>query len=348
MKAKKLAALVLTGALCMSAFTGCGIDANETVATLGDQEIKAGIANFMSKYQKSMYDDMYVSYYGEDVWSMDFSGDGTTLGDNLKDSIMSTLHDLYTLQNHMSDYGVSLTEEEKTAISEATAAFMKDNSEEAIKEMGATQEIIEEMLTLYTIQTKMYDASVVDVDTEVSDEEGNMRGISMITIDLSGYYDDSYNLVEYTDEEIDAMLADATAMETALETKTLEEVAEEYEYSVKTDAYVKNDEGFDEAVLTAMDALAEGEVSDMIQTDDAIYFVRIDTDLDEEATAENIESIISERESALYDEVMTGWQEDDGWTVNEKVLAKIDMRNILTQTDPNATESESESVTENE
>ena len=173
MKARKLAALALAGVLCMSAFTGCGIDASEKVATLGDQEITLGIVNFMCKYQKAAYDDTYVAYYGKDVWDLDFYGTGTTLGDDLKNTIMSNLHDLYTLQNHMDDYDVTLTDEEVKEIKAAASAFMADNTAEALEEMGATQEYVEEMLTLYTIQWKMEEAIIADVDTEVSDEEAN-------------------------------------------------------------------------------------------------------------------------------------------------------------------------------
>ena len=54
MKFKKLAALVLAGVLCISALTGCGgMDVNETAATLGEQTVSLGIANFMCKYQKA-------------------------------------------------------------------------------------------------------------------------------------------------------------------------------------------------------------------------------------------------------------------------------------------------------
>ena len=47
----------------------------------------------------------------------------------------------------------------------------KPLNEEAIKEMGASEEIVKEVLTLYTIQAKMYDAIIVDTDRNVSDEE---------------------------------------------------------------------------------------------------------------------------------------------------------------------------------
>ena len=64
MKIKKLMALFLAGALTVSAFIGCGVDKEATVATLGEQEISLGLVNFMSRYQQAMISDSYVYYFG--------------------------------------------------------------------------------------------------------------------------------------------------------------------------------------------------------------------------------------------------------------------------------------------
>lgn len=348
MKLKKIAALVLAGVLCLTAFTGCGVNADDTAATLGEQKVSAGIVNFICKYQKASMDDMYIAYFGEDVWEQDLYGSGTTLEDDMKEYVMTSLHDLYTLKAHMDDYGVEITDEEEVAISEAAAAFIEANSDEVIEEFTATEDIVTEVLTLYTIQAKMYDAIIADTDREVSDEEANMRGYSVISIGIDGYYDDSSSYTSYTDEEIASIKATAANMAAALEMTNLEAVADTYGYEVTTSAYAKDDESLDEELLTALDALAEGETSGLIETDSALYFVRIDSDTDEEATEENREAIIAEREEALYDEVLTGWQEEDGWTVDDAVVEKIDFHNILTQTSESTEDSESVDTTEGE
>ena len=139
MKLKRLAALALAGVLCLTNFTGCGIDPSETAATLGDQSISLGLVNFMVMYQKSAYDDSYVLYYGEDVWDMDFYGTGNTLAEDLKDSVVTSLHDMYTLKNHMAEKGVELTAEEKTAIKEATKAFMEANDAKVLEAMDPSE-----------------------------------------------------------------------------------------------------------------------------------------------------------------------------------------------------------------
>ena len=113
---KKLAALVLAGALCMSTFAGCGINPDDTAATLGEQKISVGLVNFLAKYQKAAMDDLYVGYFGTGVWDSDMTGSGVTLQQSLISSVVANLHDLYTLKAHMADYKVALTDEEVAKI----------------------------------------------------------------------------------------------------------------------------------------------------------------------------------------------------------------------------------------
>jgi len=353
MKLKRLAALALTGVICLTTVFGCGANAQDTIATLGEQKVSFGVANFLLKYQKATVDDyyaMYASMYGVDsMWDMDGDGDGLTEEENFKTAAMDLLHDMYTLKAHLADYGVEVTAEDEAAIKEAANAFLVANTEEAIKEFGATEEIVTELLTLYTIQAKMYQAIIVDTDREVSDEEANMRGYSMIKIDLSGHYDAEDKWVEYTEDELADIKSKALAMDLDLNVKSMEDVAKEQGYTVTTDAYHKEDLSMDTELLKALNALKEGEVSDMVETETAIYFLRIDTDTDEKATEENRQSIIAERESALYEDVLKKWQENDGWDVKESLLEEIEFHNVFTiYADEESTEEGTENGTVSE
>lgn len=329
MSIKRIAALLLTGALCLSALTGCGANAEDTIATLGEEKVSFGVANFLVKYQKASVEDMYAMYGM--TWDTDIYGNGTTLEADFKDSAMQLLHDLYTLKGHMSEYGVEITDDDKGAIAEAASAFLVANSQEAVEELGATQEIVEEVLTLYTIQAKMYDEIIVDTDREVSDEEANMRGFSLVTIPIDGEYDESYNFVEYTDAEVAVLKETADQMAEQLLGKNLETVAEEFGYEVTASAYTKDDTTMDGTLLSALNALKEGDVSKVIETEGALYIARIDADTDKEATENNRQSIIAERENARYEEVLTAWQENDGWTVDASVVDSIDFHHVYTQ-----------------
>ena len=354
MKLKRLAALVLAGALCLSTFAGCGINPDDTAATLGEQKVSVGLVNFMAKYQKSTMDDLYVGYFGAGVWDSDMTGAGTTLQENLISSVVNSLHSLYTLKAHMADYKVTLTAEEEATIKDVAGKFLAANSEAAIKEMGATEEYVVEMLTLYTIQQKMYDAIIVDVDKEVKDEDKNMRGYSYVVINLEKHIVDG-KTVKYTEKEIKELKENINKVADALEKGTkLEDAVKEYKFEVEKGAYnVKaGDKSIDEEVMKVLKELKEGETSEMIEgDDDQIYFVRVDADVDKEATEEKYEEIIEEREGKLYSDKVKEWQKNDGWVTYPNVINQIDFHNIFTQ-DDGSTETESgsekESSTEKE
>ena len=334
MKLKRLAALVLAGAMCITSLVGCGVKPNETAATLGDTQVTAGLVNFVCMYQKATIDDTYAAYFGEDFWDQDLYGYGTTMEEDLKSSIMNMLHELYAVEAHMADYNVTLTDEEKAAITKAAQAFMAANSEEAIKEMGATEEYVTEMLTLYTIQAKVYDAVIVDTDRNVSDEDANMRGITLVQIDTTGKYDDKGNYVKYTDDQKKAVKTAAEKILTESSSVGLTAAAKTNGYTASETAYNKKDTTIDKTLLAALNELKEGETSKLIETTSYIYIAKIEKDLDTKATEQNREDIIAERESKLYSDKLKEWQKEDGWKVNESVVAKIDFHNLLTQKDP--------------
>lgn len=341
MKAKKVTALILACALCASAFTGCGINKNATAATMKDQTVTMGVANFLCRFEQASMEDLYKMYLGgasgstDNIWDKDLSGNGTTLEDSTKDQALEELHEMYTLQQHMSDYNVEITDDDKKAITEAAKKFMDANSKEALDEMGATQDIVEEILTLYTVKERMKTAIEADVDTNVSDEEANMRAYSMVSLDISEGSDDA-----------DANKETAAKMEEALKADgaTLESVAEDNGQKVTTGTYDADNDTLDEEVKKALDGLKEGETSGLIETDSKAYFVRIDKDTDEDATEKNRTSIINQRKDDLYQKVLSGWQKDDNWKVDKKAVKKIEFKNSFTQQDPNASTESTQST----
>lgn len=340
MKLKRLAALVLAGAMCLTSLVGCGVKPDETAATLGETKVTAGLVNFVCKYQKATIDDTYVAYFGEDFWQKDMYGYGTTMEEDLKASVLNAFHELYSVKAHMADYKVELTDEEKAAITKAAQAFMAANSEAAIKEFGATEEIVTEMLTLYTIQSKMYDAIIVDTDREVKDEDANMRGITLVEISIDGKYDDKGTYKKYTEDEIKGIKLVANKILTEASSVGLTKAAKDNKYEAADTAYNKKDTSMDKTLLAALNELKEGETSKVIETKSTLYIAKIDEEVDKKATEENRKAIIAERENKVYTEKLKEWQKDDGWKVDESVVEKIEFHNILTQKDPNAKDTE--------
>lgn len=346
MRGKKLAALLMGGIMAVSVLAGCGsVNKNAVVATLDGKEISLGVANFAAKLQQASYDDFYVAYLGEDPWSVDLYGDGTTMEAAMKDEVIESVRDMYTLQAHMEDYGVTLSDEEKSAITQAASDFIASNEKDAVEALGADQAIVEEYLTLATIQQKMYDAIIVDADTNVSDEEANTSSYSYVRKSKSTYTDADGNSVDHTEESLKELADTMAAFVEEAREGTMEDAAEkeEYNYYVYSGTFTADNDTLDEAVLTALKDLDEGEISDVIDTESNYYVLRLDAVTDEEATESTRQSIISERQSALYTEVLDGWTEDQEWSVNEKVWATVTVNNLFTL---NKESTETEAATE--
>lgn len=385
MKAKKIIAMLLAATLSMTAFTGCAINKDATVATLDNEDIKLGLVNFIIRYQEAGYDDMYIQYMGEGYWDNTVTGTDTVL-DTWKSNAIEEVHELYTLKAHESDYDVEITDDEKSEIADAAKQFMKDNSDDAIDEMGATEDIIKEYLELRLIKSKMYAAIIKDADSDVTDEEANMSAYTAVKLDYKGYYDSSYQYQSYTDDQAAQIKAQADAIVDALaQGSTLEDAASAAGASATTGTYatyvdpaqsdssdsstdgtesvddtestesssesktndsVYTTNNLDQSVVDALNFLEEGQVSELITTDDSYYIVRLDKRTDEEATETNRKTVKGNKEDKYYNDILSGWQDDESWSVKQSQLDKIKIHNYFTTTTQSTEDTEATDTTD--
>lgn len=329
---KRLMALLLSGVLAVSMFAGCGtqMDKTATVATDGTTEISLGVANFAARLTQAQYDDFYVAYFGENVWRSDMYGYGTTTEDDLKASVMDSLFAMYAMKNHMADYGVEITSEDVAAISAAAEAFIAANSAEAIEALGAEREYVEAYLELLTIQSRMYNEIIKDADTNVSDEEAKTSAYSQVYVSKTSYTDVDGNTVEYTEEELGLLAQTVKAFAEAAKANGLQSAADAYGYKVTTGTYNADSTVLAE-VEAALEAMTEdGQVSGLIELENAYYVVQMDAVVDEDATEATRQSIISERQTTLYTEVVDGFLEEMVWEVDEKLWEQVSFDNLFT------------------
>ena len=135
---------------------------------------------------------------------------------------------------------------------------------------------------------------------------------------------------------------------------TLEAAAESYSYTVNTGTFSPDSTSPGEEVLEALRSVKkDGELTDLIETEDSYYILRVDKVTDKEETEKHRETIIEKRRNDLYTETLSGWKEKTEWVLNEKVWAKVKFDNLFTSVLPesetesgNGTETESEAGTE--
>ena len=204
MKIKKVAALALAAVMGASMLAGCAsksIDEDAVVVKMKDGEVRLGVANFMARYTQYTYDSIYGSYFKDDYWSQDMSGKGKTMEEEVKSQVMDSLKTYYALAAHTDDYGVKITKEDKKKIEKAAKKFISDNSKDAVTEMSATEEDVEEYLRLVTIQQRMQAKIEEDVNANVSDEEAAQRTFSYDFVSTEGTTKEDGKQKAYSDAE---------------------------------------------------------------------------------------------------------------------------------------------------
>ena len=100
----------------------------------------------------------------------------------------------------------------------------------------------------------------------------------------------------------------------------------------KTKDSVYTTNNLDQSVVDALNSLEEGQTSDLITTDSTYYIVRLDKKTDEEATESNRKTVKGNKEDKYYNGILSGWQDDEKWSVKQKQLDKIKIHNYFTTT----------------
>ena len=320
-------------ALAATTITGCSgsLDTEAVVMTVGDEEVTLGVANFYARMTQAQYETYYLSMMSsngmtmtaEDMWNQEYEGETTE--QTTKDGLLESLQNMYLIAQHAEEYGVSLTEEEKDAISEAAAQFDEDNTDEAKEAVSGYKKDIEKYLELVTIQSKMDSPMREGVDEEVSDEEAAQKAMNYVFFSYTTT-DESGNSAELSDDEKTALQTTAQNLSERVKAgEDMADVAEESSATVQEATFDGESTTYDADLIAAADALEEvGDVTDVIETDSGLYVAQLTSLLDRDATDARKDEIVEERRQEQYDSLLEEWRDATEISVDEKVWNKID------------------------
>lgn len=307
---KKTAVTALAGVMAAGMLSGCGeqkMDGAKTVATVDGTEIPLGVVSLLARQEQAYMEAMYASYmggYSFEIWDKEADTEsGQTYGEQTVEECLNQIELMYILKAKAADYGVEITEEDKTAIAEAAASFMAANSEETIETLGVTEEQVKILLELQTYQERMYDPVVADVDREVSDEEAQQSAFTYVSVLI----DDG------SDEEVTEEVTEEVIEETEEVTEETEEVSEET---------ADTEEDAEETADTEEDAeeAAEDEEENADEQKEKLQKVLDAMKDDPEADMDEAAKAVDETMSALSGTFTTHENEDDTSAYPDEVL----------------------------
>lgn len=332
---KRTAVAALAGVMAAGMLTGCGeqkVDGTKTVATVNKTEIPLGVVSLYARIQQAQTDAMYKSFMGSgaNMWDTAVEeGSEETYGQKMVSDSLKAVELMVVLKEKAADYGVEVTEEEQAKIADAAAAFVEANGEEVMSDLAATEDQIEMLLELQTYRTKLYDPIVEEGKIEVTDEEANQSAFTYINVSA----DDEMTEEEKTEKKEQAQeILDKVKEDPAADmTEIAKETDDSYTSLKGTFTTVKGEETEDiypEEVMEVLRTLKEGEVNtELIESEGDYYIVRLDKELDEDATESKRESLKETKESEYYQETCDKWLEEADVKEEAKVLKTLTVTN---------------------
>ena len=256
---KSAVVFCLSAGLVLTSLSGCSkkekFDSEAVAVTVNDSTVSAGVINVSVRYNQANYESLYMSFGLEDPFSQDLYGYGTTLGDDVKDQVVTDMTHALLAEQKMEEYGVSLSDEDKEKISAAAADFIAANDEETLTEIGIAQADVERFLELAVIKERVEAQMCADVDTEVSDEEAAQRKVEYVV-----FTPESETEAESETDTEELTEAETSAEDTEAETETEEETSAETETEVKAETETEAETaGLTDKDATKTKASAEAE-----------------------------------------------------------------------------------------
>ena len=341
----------VAGILAAVTITGCSAapDNDATVVTVGTEKVSYGVANFYARMQQAQYESFYAGLMGmstDTMWSQEVE-EGKTYEENMKDSILESLENMYLVKQHASEYKVELTDEEKKKIDKAAEEFVEDNTLEDKEVVSGYKKYVKEYLELATIQQKMDAPMKEGVDENVSDEDAAQKKIEYVQFSYTKK-DDSGQSVQMTDDE---KKAEKEKAQTFLDTvsadpdKDMNAAAASAEKEVQTATFDSESSTLNADLLKAADALENvGDVTSLIETDDGIYEAKLTSKLDREATDQKKKEIVEERKQKQYEDQVETWRKETDIKVDKKEWKKVDFEDQGVNVKQTTTDSEKENV----
>lgn len=346
MMKKRIAACILAGVMGCSLLAGCSaeqkpVDGTQTVMTVADESATLGELALALRYQQAYSLDSYMSMmeaYGQTVspgqtlWGETLNDDtikqmqedmkkksfdtGLSLkteADYLQVSISYLLAQQLAAVSHADEFDVSLSDEEKTEISETAKTFMENSDSKALELNGITQETVETYLSDFVIAQKVEMAYKEKQTVDIPDEDAQMMKVSVVAFGLNPD-DEKLNEAKEVEAQAEAYRKELTAetdMSSVSETYANAKFGED---GLPVNAK-DGDTVFSVEDVKAISQLKAGEVYDKVlkvenDTTTVWYVVRMVSPLDETMTEQQRQSLKNEKLSDMYDEQMTAWMKD--------------------------------------
>lgn len=304
--AKRMMILCLSGILTVGSLTGCGQQTKIVFTTglSGNQIFKIGSSVCTRPeimiYLTTFYNE-YTKAYGEEMWHYDLGG--VSLEDHVKEVVLSKMAEIKIMNLMAEEREIALNAEEEQKAQTAAKAYYGKLTETLKKEENITQETAKKVYLEYALANKVFSTITESADMEISDDEA--RTVTVQEIYFKNWKMKNGEKTALSEKETMEVVENARAVLNRVKAgEDFEALAmshSEDKQIVKSYARGDVDKSFEE-VLFSMD---EGEVSNVIETEDGYYIVKCISTMDYEATQENKLVLVKQRQRKTFSDAYT-------------------------------------------
>lgn len=288
----------------------------ETVLTVDGEKVSYSEAILYLKYIQTYYENIF----GSTIWDYDLGN--KTIGDLAKQDVIDTITERKISKKQWNKYDVLITEEDEMNIKKDSSDYLKNLTKNDMDYYGITEEIVYQFFFDNLMAERVYDATTMNIDTNIPDEEAKQITIQYLLVSTKKVNSQG-ELVPVTDEE--KKTAYAKAQELLNQASTVEDFMAFAKANTDSPeiemTFGKND--IEDVVADAAFALKEGEMSNIIESEDGYLILYCVDDYNEDATLAKKEEIIDDRQMNLFEELFETWQKDVKVELNKDVWDEI-------------------------
>lgn len=309
---------ILMLALSVLLLTGCGKTVVLTSGFAEGEIFKINSVN-CTKAEMNIYlanmANAYESTFGEEIWTT--STETQTIEEAFKDTVLAKVSKIKVMNLMAEEEKISLSSDEKKSLKKAAKAYMKTLSKEEADILGAEEDIVYRMYSEYATAEKVYNSIVDDVTMEISDDDA--RSITVKELFIKTYHEDSQGrLVDYTDANKAEARKRATELrELAVTGTDFDELCAKYNEEEESIHTVRRGEKPESYEKVAFD-LEEGEISEIVSTEDGYYILKCISTYERKETEANKQAIIEAEKNRVFEEKYDAFLATLTGNLNEK------------------------------
>ncbi len=258
--------------------------------------------------QKKVVEDVY----GPEIWAVQL--DGVTFEENIKESLKDFLARMTCMKLMAEENQITLSTEEKQQMQNCTDTYWSQLTEEEKAALGTDKEEIQELFTSYYYYNKLMEVLTSDLETEISDNDARIMQAEYLYVAKNGKNQTS---------------AMQKILKKAKKTDDFLEVAETY--SEKSEYTISIARGqLPEEIEEAVFALADQEISEVLEAEDGYYIVYCLEDYDREATAKHKEELINARKEEHFTQQYDAFVKNLTAQFHDSAWEKLSLEELVT------------------